>query len=183
MLFNLVHFPNQTIKEDVAKLLMIQSDDFDDQNSLLELQKINPAKSNFDEFRVNFNEEPSKSQKQILKLVRLFHQNVQTRSQYLKQINKAMEKDEKPDEEIIVPNIEQEEVRAIVQQDCEERASLLFETFSRLTSVVYDFESMVSIMKKEDVEQSTIETVAHMMFISLVYIHSMKSQIVVNNNG
>jgi len=37
------------------------SPDFDDQNQLLELQKINPQKSNVDEFSVNFMEEPNKS--------------------------------------------------------------------------------------------------------------------------
>jgi hypothetical protein len=41
-----------------------------------------------------------------------------------------------------------------------ERAGLLFETFSKLTSVVYDIESMVGLLKKEDLEQSTQQTVA-----------------------
>jgi hypothetical protein len=36
MLFNLVHFPHQTVKEDVAKLLLTKSVEFDDQNALLE---------------------------------------------------------------------------------------------------------------------------------------------------
>ncbi len=43
MLFNLVHYPNQVIKEEVARLLLQVSTEFDDaSNSLLELQKINP---------------------------------------------------------------------------------------------------------------------------------------------
>lgn len=63
MLFNLVHFNNQSVKEEIAKLLLTVSAEFDDQNSLLELQKINPSKNNFEEFSVNFNEEPNKSQK------------------------------------------------------------------------------------------------------------------------
>ena len=37
MLFNLVHFGNQAVKEDVAKLLMTVSSEFDDRNSLLDL--------------------------------------------------------------------------------------------------------------------------------------------------
>lgn len=63
MIFNLVHYPNQAVREDVAKLIMTLSTEFDDQNSLLELQKINPQKNNYDEFSVNFQEEPNKSQK------------------------------------------------------------------------------------------------------------------------
>lgn len=135
MIFNLVHYPNQAVREDVAKLIMTLSTEFDDQNSLLELQKINPQKNNYDEFSVNFQEEPNKSQKQLLRLVRLFEKDVQTRSQYLTQINKVL--DEEP-EDMIVPNMERLEISKILTQDCEERAALLFETFFRLTSVVYD---------------------------------------------
>jgi len=42
MLFNLVHYPSQPVKEEVAKLLLLNSKEFDDAHSLLELQKINP---------------------------------------------------------------------------------------------------------------------------------------------
>ena len=63
MLFNLVHYPSQPVKEEVAKLLLLNSTEFDDANSLLELQKINPQKTSYDEFSVNFQEEPNKSQK------------------------------------------------------------------------------------------------------------------------
>ena len=41
-------------------------------------------------------------------------------------------------QEIIPPNMDREEVTKIYSQDSEERAALLFETFFRLTSVVYD---------------------------------------------
>ncbi len=62
MLFNLVHYPNQAIKEEVARLLLQVSTEFDDAaNSLLELQKINPQKIKYEEFSVNFQEEPNKS--------------------------------------------------------------------------------------------------------------------------
>jgi hypothetical protein len=49
------------VKEEVAKLLLLNSTEFDDANSLLELQKINPQKISYDEFSVNFQEEPYKS--------------------------------------------------------------------------------------------------------------------------
>ena len=55
---------------------MAVSSEFDDQNTLLELQKIIPSKNNYEEFTVNFNDEPNKSQKQILKLVKMFHKDV-----------------------------------------------------------------------------------------------------------
>lgn len=101
---------------------------------------------------MNFNEEPNKSQKQILKLVRLFISEIQTRSQYLKQLNHVME--EEP-EDIVVPNMEKGEVSRILRQDCEERATLLFETFFRLTSVVFDAQSMVELLKREDLDSQT----------------------------
>jgi len=41
-----------------------------------------------------------------------------------------------------VPNMNQTEVSKIIEQDSEERAALLFETFQRLTSVVFDLQSM-----------------------------------------
>ena len=61
MLFNLVHYPSQLVKEEVAKLLLLTSSEFDDANSLLEIQKLNPQKIAYDEFSVNFQEEPNKS--------------------------------------------------------------------------------------------------------------------------
>ncbi len=76
MLFNLVHYPSQPVKEEVAKLLLLNSKEFDDAHSLLELQKINPQKTAYEDFSVNFQEEPNKSQKQILKLVQMFESDV-----------------------------------------------------------------------------------------------------------
>lgn len=180
MLFNLAHFPHQSVKEDVARLLLTHSSDFDDQSSLLDLQKINTHKINYDEFKVNFREEPNKSQKQILKLVRMFEKEVQTKSQYLKQINRANDKGE---EDLVVPHTDKEEVQSILRQDCEERAVLLFETFNRLTSVLFDLESMVCLLKKEDLDEQTQETVAHLMFTSLIYLNSTKGQITIVNKG
>ncbi len=37
---SLIHFPHQGIKEEVANLLMIVSSQFDDETSLMEIQKI-----------------------------------------------------------------------------------------------------------------------------------------------
>ena len=145
MLLNLVHYQNQSVKEEVANLLLIVSDEFDDSNTLLELQKIAAAKNNYENFPVNFIEEPNKSQKQILKLIKMFEKNVQTRSQYIKEnadVNVA-------DDEIIVPNMHKEQVQRIFQNDCEERAILLFQTFHRKTSVIYDVQSMCTLLKSE----------------------------------
>lgn len=72
MLFNLVHYQHQQVKEETSKILLSVSQEFDDgHRTLLEVQKINPLKVNYEEFAVNFNEEPNKSQKQILKLVKI----------------------------------------------------------------------------------------------------------------
>ncbi len=67
----------------------------------------------------------------------MFETDVQTRSQYLKQISGGGGASS-DDPEIIPPNMDREEVTKIYSQDSEERAALLFETFFRLTSVVYD---------------------------------------------
>lgn len=42
MLINLIHYPSQSVKEEVANFLLIISEEFDDANSLLEIQKYNP---------------------------------------------------------------------------------------------------------------------------------------------
>ena len=67
--------------------------------------------------------------------MRLFEKEVQTQSQYLKHINKVM--DEEP-EDMVVPSMEKGEVASILSQDAEDRADLLFSTFFRMTSVVFD---------------------------------------------
>lgn len=86
-----------------------------------------------------------------MKLVKMFETDVQTRSQYLKQINHVQ-----TEEDLVnVPNMLQGEVTKILSQDCEERAALMFETFFRLTSVVFDVQSMVALLKREDLEAVT----------------------------
>lgn len=98
----------------------------------------------------------------------MFERDVQTRSQYLKQINRAGAEDLGEEEELIVPNMDKAEVTMILRQDCEERAALLYETFFKSTSVMFDHLSMVAILKREDLDQTTLETVANLLFISLV---------------
>ena len=82
---------------------------------------------------------------------------MQTRSQYIKQINKPHHEDSKEEKEAIikVPNMNESEVTKIIEQDSEERAALLFETFQRLTSVIFDLQSMISLLKREDIATST----------------------------
>ncbi len=67
------------------------------------------------------------------------------------------------------------EVSKIIEQDCEERAALLFETFMRLTSVIFDLQSMISLLKREDLAASTQETIAHLLFNSLLHLSQMKN--------
>lgn len=84
---------------------------------------------------VNFQEEPTKSQRQVLRLLNLFETHVQTQSQYLKHVNRVMDEEA---EDMVVPALDKAEVAAILSQDAEDRAKLLFHTFHRLTSVLYD---------------------------------------------
>ena len=76
--------------------------------------------------------------------------------------------------------MDRDEVTKIYNQDSEERAALLFETFFRVTSVVYDTQSMTALLKREDLDPSTQETVAHLMFNALVQIN--QTRIVTNLN-
>ena len=63
MLANLVHFRHQQVKEEVGEILLVLSDEFDESETLLELQKINPQKGVPEGFVLNFNENHGKSRK------------------------------------------------------------------------------------------------------------------------
>ncbi len=64
MVSNLVHFPHQSVREEVASLLMKNSEFFiEEDEALMEIQKINPKKANEQDLTLNFNEFPNKSQK------------------------------------------------------------------------------------------------------------------------
>jgi hypothetical protein len=107
----------------------------------------------------------------------MFETDVQTRSQYLKQINGGEGNNNKEDI-IVPPNMDRDEVTKIYSQDAEERAALLFETFFRITSVIYDTQSMAALLKREDLDVITQETIAHLLFNTLVQMNQMR---VVNN--
>jgi hypothetical protein len=57
VIYNLVHSSNQQIKEEVGRLMIAREAG---KEGFLELQKI---KGDYDEFVVNFQEEPTKSQR------------------------------------------------------------------------------------------------------------------------
>lgn len=71
-------------------------------------------------------------------------------------------------EDMVVPALDRAEVAAILSQDAEDRAKLLFHTFHRLTSVLYDTQSLVALLKREDLAPHTQEAVAHLLFLSLL---------------
>lgn len=55
MIINLIHYPSNTVKEEIVNLLLLFIEDTD----LMEIQKLNPAKMKEDEeIKINFNEEP-----------------------------------------------------------------------------------------------------------------------------
>lgn len=75
---NLVHFPDQKIKEEVGHFMILLSDEIDDPASLLEVQKFNLNKienqnaggEELDQrIEINFTTEPRKSKKQLQKLM------------------------------------------------------------------------------------------------------------------
>jgi hypothetical protein len=63
--------------------------------------------------------------------------------------------------------MEDEEVSRIIQNDSEEKALLLFSTYHKKTSVLYDMQSLTCLLKKDDIEEYTKEILAHLMLITL----------------
>ena len=59
--------------------MMIVSRDFDDANSLMEIQRF---KTGEHEITLNFNDEPNKSQKQIMKIIKMIN-TVETRAHFI----------------------------------------------------------------------------------------------------
>jgi hypothetical protein len=126
---SLIHFPHHQIKEEIANLLMIVSPSFDDETSLMEVQKFSARKQEEEQdIIINFNEEPNKSQKQIMKIIKTMSL-VQTRSKFLEGLSADAIESLKEGEESL--NTEP-------SRDTEEKASLIFQCFNRKTSVIYD---------------------------------------------
>ena len=154
LLKNLVHYPAQAVKEEAGELILSLSAEFD--AALMELQRLHPTKDNFEEFNLNFNDEPQKSQKQLLKLVRVFQREVQTRSHYLQELNDT------------------EAHKEDLTSDSEEKAALLFLTFHKRTSVLYDVQSMRTLLLKDDVEYAAKEVIASLMYLGVKTCLSLK---------
>lgn len=76
MISNLVHYKNQSVREEIGEYLLTISDEFEDDAKLLDLQKISPQKGVPEGFTLNFNEQPGKSRKQLLKLIKVFEKHV-----------------------------------------------------------------------------------------------------------
>lgn len=68
-----------------------------------------------------------------------------------------------------------EDVKKILSCDCEERAVLLFQTFMRKTSVLYDVQSIVGLLKRDDIEEDTKVVLSNLIHIALNYTLTMKS--------
>eukprot|EP00347_Sterkiella_histriomuscorum_P011916 403370605 len=179
MLANLVHFRHQQVKEEVGEILLVLSDEFDESETLLELQKINPQKGAPEGFVLNFNENHGKSRKQLLKLIKVFEKQVQTRSQYILQKEGEVDHEQcevNIDDSVLnVPNMDKQEVRRILSTECEERAVLLFQTFMRKTSAIYDVQSIVMLLKREDIDENTKIVLANIINIALNLIFQMKN--------
>ncbi len=68
---------------------------------------------------------------------------------------------------------EQESLNVEVSRDPEEKAALIFQCFSRKTSVIYDIQSLCEILKKDlsafqeegaEFDEATLEIVANMIY-------------------
>lgn len=62
-----------------------------------------------------------------------------------------------------------------MQSDYEERALLMFQTFHRKTSVMFDVQSMCNIMKKEDTDKGIQHVLANLINTALVYCNTMRN--------
>lgn len=52
---------------------------------------------------------------------------------------------------------------------------LLFQTFQRRTSVLFDVQSMTHLLKKEELEFATKQVIVNLMKIALLYTEAMKN--------
>jgi hypothetical protein len=115
------------------------SDEFDDEKSLLEVQK---TPKNIDDLVINFNEEPNKSQKQLSKLITLISTHVQTRTSFLHSINSSSDQSLSQIKDLFDHSHQMESC------DSEEKAILLFNAFGKVTSILYDIQSICELLKK-----------------------------------
>ena len=85
-ILKLIHIPSLSLKEEVGELLLELTNEFTDENKLMEIQRYNPSKDNEEEMKINFFEEPNKSQRQIQTLIEDLVSNIETKKSIQKDI-------------------------------------------------------------------------------------------------
>ena len=171
-----VHSGHPAIRDEAANFLLNICSDFDDANSLLEIQKVpKPTDDgNEAEFSVNFFDEPHKSKKQIHKLFSLVKKHIISRAEY-KQIIKQLNPD--------IHIIEEEELSLLKQEqkpivtEPQEKATILVRVFGRKTSVLFDVQTLTDMFTADSQSDEMKEMIAQTIFISLATI---KQSIVAN---
>ena len=66
------------------------------------------------------------------------------------------------------------QVSTILQGESEERALLIFQTFQRKTSVVYDVQSICTLVRRDDLEPKTLEVLSFMLNLAVSNIEKTK---------
>lgn len=69
--------------------------------------------------------------------------------------------------------MQKDQVQKILESDCEERALLIFQTFHRKTSILYDVQSICNLLKKDDIEDEVKVVLAHILNTSLMLCYQM----------
>ena len=121
---NAVHLGAPQVREQAANFLLSICSDFDDNNSLLEIQKI--GKNPDEELVINFISEKNKSKKQLTKLLSVVTKHIGSRADY-----QALIKSSNPQDVVLPEPNSQSNIQ-------EEKALILAGVFGKKTSVIFD---------------------------------------------
>ncbi len=138
MIVNNMHNGSQAVREEAARFMMTVCGDETDLKSLMPIQSI-PATTSEDatDFAVNFYSEPNKSKKQLLKVTQLIDKHLVSRKDYILMIKQSA-----PDLVIFEKQPNSLLAAESNMSLAEERARLLVYVFGKITSVVFDINSL-----------------------------------------
>lgn len=159
------------MRDEAANFLLSVCSDFDDSKSLLQIEDIKPRTKEEgepvdEEFVVNFQKEPKKSQTQLQKLLRMLKANIMSHDEFLQMVRRLNPSQVPVREESVLKRIVGVSQRQVSVH--EEIAHILVAIFGRKTSVVFDTSALCEIFAQTTAADK--EMVAHTIFLSLAMI-------------